>query len=322
MDMDDLDAFLADTDLTPKSMPSPGDEEDFLAFLDEPSPNTEPLVGIAMGDGMDTDVGTGTGGEGVITADTESDDFLDWLGDSGKDSGKGPSCPSPDSGPASSSTGAWSTGSFLERQDESELAGGAGEAVGGVALSDMDSFFNDVFGSPSPPSPNPATRTSLTTQRTKDEAVGAGVGGNGIRTLGSLGLFDADTEPFEQQLHTLVHATFPDVDTLRELLCEAQYVPESHRAAVWSLLLRETCVEDEEAVSYECPPPSTGMELLEADCAAAVALAEAEGEGAGEGTERAGAVGAEETGARLHADLRAILLLYCQRRDVEYKTAE
>lgn len=255
--MDDLDKFLEESGVT---IPAHSDDrslslekdDDFMAFLDSAAPlpnrtgDEEPLATKAIEDGQD---------------------FLDWLQ---QDSPRKKSVADPEQ-----ETRAWSpNASFIETSKHLHTD------IKDVSRESMDSFFNDVFGSPSPSSK----------QHKSLDAVSEG-----------------EEQSYDEQVLSIVQSSFPDIQQLKRIICEAGYIPNKLRAQVWALLLNESCVEDEEARHYHTEGVEfENQQALVSDCSAVIASA----------TVKLSAAEAEV----LRKDMHDILALYCQRRSIAYST--
>jgi hypothetical protein len=279
--MDDLDKFLEDSGIgnlpSTERSASMDNEDDFLAFLD--TPGTLPSTSAVK-----------STGNFALTSPSVDDnqDFLDWLQD-------GPPSKVPAGVTAVPPTAEVSVSvdpslsrnlSFIDTTTSTPLVEKKDVAK------DMDNFFKEVFGSASP---------SISTKSRKglfpDVASGDG----------------SAPDSYAQRLVAVIESTFPDVDKLRALICATGYVPNGLRAQIWSLLLTETCTEDEEVRNYSAGDGSDGESVvnhqqLVADCNAVVSSSMSR--------LQLSNFDADE----LRKDLRDILVLYCQRRNCPYKS--
>jgi len=270
--MDDLDEFLDKITVTPQTDRHPAMEtdEDFLAFLDTPTTFTRP-----------TDGGSATSGNFSLTTQSvdDSNDFLDWLQDStSRKSTSHTNLPAIVESDEPEPPVYSPNSSFLDTTPAKPRTASTGSVK--EASRDMDNFFNEVFGSPSP---STKSRKTLST----DE-------------------YDAPELSYEESVQAIVLSAFPDIQALRRIVLAAGYAPNTMRAQVWSLLLNESCAEDQEVLSYT----SEGVQvensaLLASDVAAVVATLN---------------TGNTSTKEVLRKDMHDILSLYCARRQVAYNS--
>ena len=260
--MDDLDKFLEEQAIPVKatgtsttiSAASIENDDDFLAFLDEPSTTSLPTSAIK-------------GDKPISTTDT--DDFLDWLKDS-PPKNKEDTTPDDDV----SATDADHSASFIETSKTLH------KEFKDTSKESMDSFFNDVFGSPE--------------QSTKH-----------ISKIAEQGEEDSGL-CYEDKIKNIVESTFPDIQKLRKLIYEAGHVPMAQRAQVWSLVLNESSAGDEEARHFSAQSVEfEGHQALASDCSAVIISSGLQ-------------LSAGET-ERTRTDLQDLLVLYCQRRNVPYR---
>ena len=148
----------------------------------------------------------------------------------------------------------------------------------------MDHFFEDVFGSPSTKSGK--VNDDDENEEEENEDV--------VRS-------------FEERLQAIVQSTFPDIPLLKRLICDAGFIPDSLRAQIWSLLLTEGVAEDEESRHY-CSDATVieGQQMLTSDCTAVITSS----------TLMLNSKEAED----VRKDMHDILVLYCQRRNIPYKS--
>jgi hypothetical protein len=261
--MDDLDKFLEEAAAT---VPPPGTagstmstekDDDFLAFLDAPVTITPGVKGSGL-----TSVTT------LPLDDTA--DFLEWLQDSPRTQKK----TLPSQTVSDTSERQWDpNASFMETEQHLHRQNAD------TSKESMDSFFNDVFGTPS--------------HSTKSRAL--------------VGIDESEGLSPEEGVQEIVESSFPDIPQLRKVISEAGYVPVQWRAQVWSLLLNESCVEDEEVRHYSSQSSVNEMEALQtlvSDCAAVMASS--------------GLLTGTPTTEAARRDMQDILALYCQRRNVQY----
>ena len=116
-----------------------------------------------------------------------------------------------------------------------------------------------------------------------------------------------DNRPYSDHLRAIIRSNFPDTQQLRHLVDDHGYVPSAYRAQIWSLLLTEEgCSEDDEVVHFD---PSTAelekKQDIVSDCDAVIAAAGL-------------SLDATQSDA-LKRDMQSVLMLYCQRRQLEYR---
>jgi hypothetical protein len=260
--MDDLDKFLEEEvgKVVPTSGAAAGasieKDDDFLAFLDAPVTVTP----ARSGDQKERSLS-------YTKAIEDSEDFLEWLQDSPSKS-TAAAAPEEVQSP-------WSpNASFIETSKHMHID------QKDISKESMDSFFNDVFGSPSP------------SAKVRKDIAG------GDETAEDMSL--------EERVTEIVRSSFPDIQQLKKIICEAGYVPSALRAQVWALVLSESCVEDEEARHYSAEGVDfEGHHALVSDCAAVMAAAEAQ-------------LGSPAQVEGTRRDMQDILVLYCQRRNIAY----
>ena len=267
--MDDLDEFLDNIPVTPQTdrHPAMDTDEDFLAFLDTPTTFARPA-----GDADTT-------GKFSLTTQSVDDgqDFLDWLQESSSTKNI-----SSTNLPAIAEDALYSPNtSFIDTTPKAERVSSTGSAK--EVSKDMDNFFNEVFGSPSP-----STKSRKTFSMDATEA-------------------DDVHLSFEEQVQSIVQSAFPDIQQLRRIVLAAGYVPAPLRAEVWSLLLNETCAEDVEVLHYSS---SDGVECENGDSLASDVAALVSSLPTDNGVNQ----------DELRKDMHDILSLYCQRRQIAYNS--
>lgn len=154
--------------------------------------------------------------------------------------------------------------------------------VGVTNIQSVDNFFDEVYGK----SPIYASSQSITET-------------------------DILEVSLEDKIKSIIRSNFPDIEQLRQLIHEYGYIPITLRAQIWSLLLTETCIEDDEITHYD--DSTNGIQfdkkqVIIADCNAVVNI-----------NTTTGTMNKSELEV-VRKDMQDILLLYCQRRKVDYKS--
>lgn len=115
---------------------------------------------------------------------------------------------------------------------------------------------------------------------------------------------------YESELLRLITSSFPDVTKLQSLIASNGYIPRELRGQIWCLLLSGTCAEDQEADFWQ----STGLELPNH------ADVRSDSEAIIEKCRKQGLSLSASAFDQIKKDLVDILVLYCVRRTIPYKS--
>lgn len=161
----------------------------------------------------------------------------------------------------------------------------------------MDDFFEEVFGEKS-------SDSSL--RQNSNQSIGPATP-NTFSMTTNLKRFDA-------MLRAEAASGFPDLSRIREVICSAGYLPQSCRGHVWSvLLIGGSVVEDQEAEFWRPSGRDENIEnysQLRSDCEAIVKRV----------TDKAFVSQKPTNPFQCKDDLHDILLLYCIRKKIPYRS--
>jgi len=204
----------------------------------------------------------------------DSEDFLEWLQDSPRTDKKKTLTKNTDidlntpKSPWKPSESFIETSKHLHRENHD------------TSKESMDNFFNDVFGSP-----NQSTKSNKANDNYESD--------------------ECDTDTFDEKIAGIIQSSFPDIQLLRQLIWKEGKVPQAYRGQVWSLLLNESCVEDEEVRNFSAASVGfSDFETVASDCSAVISSS--------------GVTLSAEEAERAREDMQDILVLYCQRRSIPY----